>query len=100
MRKIITLQQLFVLLISASLVIVVVALPKNDLANSIVNYPSTLDAPLIDMNWCGKDSQNDQGVVLLSAKGSVYRSEDRGATWQKMTDAFVRSSINNRMNLN
>ena len=68
-------------MISASLVVVVVALPRNDLANNIVNYPSTLDAPLTDMVWCGKDAENDQGVVLLSAKGSVYRSEDRGASW-------------------
>lgn len=97
----ITFQQMMVLLISASLImVVVVALPRNDFTNIVGNFPSTLDSPLIDMNWCGKDAQNDQGIVLLSAKGSVYRSEDRGTTWQKMNDAFVRASINNRMNLN
>lgn len=97
----ITFQQMMVLLISASLIMVVaVALPRNDFTNIVGNFPSTLDSPLIDMNWCGKDAQNDQGIVLLSAKGSAYRSEDRGTTWQKMNDAFVRASINNRMNLN
>lgn len=69
---------MIVLLVSASLV---AALPRSDLASTIEHYPSTLDAPLTDMNWCGEDPQNDSGVVLLTAKGSVYRSEDRGATW-------------------
>ena len=44
------------LLISASLV---AALPKNELASTIEHYPSTLDAPLTDMNWCGEDPQSD-----------------------------------------
>lgn len=73
---------------------------KNDYSNSVIGNPSSLDSPLQDIQWCGENITNDQKVVLLTAKGSIYRSEDRGASWIKMVDSFTRAGINAKMDLN
>ena len=31
--------------------------------------------------WCGI---NDESILVLSEKGSVYRSRDRGNSWKKL----------------
>lgn len=40
-----------------------------------------LDSPVSDMLWCGN---NNEVILVLSNKGSVYRSRDRGTTWKKL----------------
>ncbi|EGR32320.1 hypothetical protein IMG5_088080 [Ichthyophthirius multifiliis] len=61
---------------------------------------SSLDSSLQDIHWCGENSTNDQGVVLLTSKGSVYISENRGINWQKKVEQFIREGINAQQNLN
>lgn len=46
-----------------------------------------LDSSLVDINWCGS-AGNDNTVLVLTEKGSVYRSEDKGMTWTKKTEVF------------
>ena len=40
-----------------------------------------LDSPVSDMLWCG--SQNDV-ILVLTDKGTVFRSRDRGSQWKKL----------------
>ncbi|KAL4482775.1 hypothetical protein ABPG72_022335 [Tetrahymena utriculariae] len=72
---------------------------KNEYSSSVIGNPSSLDSPLQDIQWCGENSSNDNMVVLLTQKGSVYRSEDRGASWIKMVDSFARVGVNVKMDL-
>jgi photosystem II stability/assembly factor-like uncharacterized protein len=46
-----------------------------------------IDSPLVDIVWCGADSIDDQ-VLVLTEKGSVYKSNDKGLTWHKKTEVF------------
>lgn len=48
---------------------------------------SYIDAPLINIHWCGDNMENDNTVnkyiinnqlLALTSKGSVYRSDDKG----------------------
>jgi photosystem II stability/assembly factor-like uncharacterized protein len=41
----------------------------------------------VDIIWCGNEN-NDNTVLVLSEKGSVYRSIDKGMTWEKKTEYF------------
>ena len=41
----------------------------------------------MDINWCGQQGA-DNIVLVLTEKGSVYRSQDKGITWQKKTEMF------------
>lgn len=55
-----------------------------------------LDSPLlgnifnlsIDIVWCGNNEDNDRNVIVLTSKGSVYKSSDKGDSWEKLTEAF------------
>jgi hypothetical protein len=49
---------------------------------------SFIDSALIDIVWCGMDSDSDDKVLLLSSKGSVYRSDDKGSSWIKLAEVF------------
>ena len=40
-----------------------------------------LDSGVKDIMWCG--SSNEM-ILVLSEKGNIYRSRDRGATWKKI----------------
>ena len=40
-----------------------------------------LDAQVSDMMWCG--GQNEV-ILILTEKGTVYRSRDRGSSWKKL----------------
>ncbi|EGR30448.1 hypothetical protein IMG5_131920 [Ichthyophthirius multifiliis] len=68
--------------------------------NDIQINISSLDSPLQEIHWCGDDSSNDQGVVLLTTKGSVYTSDNRGISWQKKVEQFIKEGINAQQNLN
>ncbi len=46
-----------------------------------------LDSALVDIIWCGNEN-DDNTVLVLSEKGSVYRSGDKGMTWEKKTEYF------------
>ncbi len=55
-----------------------------------------LDAPLLDVIWCGSSSQNDQNVLVLTDKGTIYKSSDRGVQFQRKTqdmDKIARMQI-------
>lgn len=73
---------------------------KDDYSSIVKDSPSSLDSPLSDIQWCGENPSNDQKVVLLTSKGSVYRSEDRGVNWIRMTDSFTKAGINAKMDVN
>jgi hypothetical protein len=45
-----------------------------------------LDSAVGDMMWCGKDNEV---TLVLTGKGSVYRSRDRGFTWKKLQSAMA-----------
>ena len=40
-----------------------------------------LDSGVGDMMWCGKDNEV---ILVLTGKGSVYGSRDRGSSWKKL----------------
>lgn len=48
---------------------------------------SYIDAPLINIHWC------TDTVIALTSKGSVYRSDDRGRQWTKMSEVFHRKAL-------
>ncbi len=54
---------------------------------------SFLDSSLIDIVWCGTDKNSDDKVLLLSSKGSVYRSDDKGSSWLKLAEVFHKKGI-------
>ena len=54
---------------------------------------SNLDATLLDVIWCGNNSQDSNNVLLLSSKGTVYKSSDKGEKWEKMTEVFTKKAI-------
>ena len=46
-----------------------------------------IDSPLVDIVWCGGETLDNQ-VLVLTEKGSVYKSNDKGVTWYKKTEIF------------
>jgi hypothetical protein len=40
-----------------------------------------MDSLVRDIMWCGS---NNDVILVLSEKGSVYRSRDRGYSWKKL----------------
>lgn len=48
---------------------------------------SYIDAPLINIHWC------PQSVLALTSKGSIYRSDDNGRQWVKMSEVFHRKAL-------
>ncbi len=44
-----------------------------------------LDGALLDMIWCGSSLENDNDVLVLTEKGTVYRSVDRGYNFERKT---------------
>jgi len=47
-----------------------------------------LDSPVKDLMWCGPGNEY---ILVLSEKGSIYRSRDRGISWKKMQSALTLS---------
>ncbi|CAD8152890.1 unnamed protein product [Paramecium pentaurelia] len=56
-------------------------------ASNIDVQISYIDAPLINIHWCSDT------VLALTSKGSVYRSDDRGRQWTKMSEIFHRKAL-------
>jgi photosystem II stability/assembly factor-like uncharacterized protein len=54
---------------------------------------SFLDSSLIDLVWCGSDVASDDKVLLLTSKGSVYRSDDKGSSWVKLAEVFHKKAV-------
>jgi hypothetical protein len=52
-----------------------------------VHY-TLLDSPLLDIVWCGNNQGDDYNVLILTNKGTVYRSTDRGNTWETLSQVF------------
>jgi hypothetical protein len=40
-----------------------------------------LDSQISDMMWCGN---SNEVILVLTNKGTVYRSRDRGTSWKKL----------------
>lgn len=47
-----------------------------------------LDSEVSDMMWCGKDNE---ATLVLTDKGSIYRSRDRGFTWKKLQSVMAKA---------
>lgn len=41
--------------------------------------------------WCGT---NDDVILVLTVKGTVYRSKDRGYNWKKLQNVINRTGQN------
>ena len=39
--------------------------------------------------WCGK---SNEAILVLTERGSVYKSRDRGATWKKLANVFKKTA--------
>ncbi|CAD8063565.1 unnamed protein product [Paramecium sonneborni] len=57
------------------------------LSSNIDVQISYIDASLINIHWCSDT------VLALTSKGSVYRSDDRGRQWTKMSEIFHRKAL-------
>lgn len=44
-----------------------------------------IDSTVQDLLWCGGSNEI---ILILTQKGTVYRSRDRGLTWKKMQNAL------------
>ena len=51
---------------------------------------SSIDAPLLDITWCGLG--NSQTILILTDKGTVYRTTDEGQKWDKLKDDFHKTA--------
>ena len=47
-----------------------------------------LDSSLVDIIWCGDSKKEEMTIVVLTEKGSVYRTSDKGLSWEKKTEYF------------
>ncbi|CAD8155036.1 unnamed protein product [Paramecium octaurelia] len=66
---------------------IILMLITHCLAANIDVQISYIDAPLINIHWCSDT------VLALTSKGSVYRSDDRGRQWIKMSEIFHRKAL-------
>lgn len=60
-----------------------------------LNY---IDAPLLDIVWCGDDDKQREGketLFVLTNKGTVYNSNDLGKTWNKLRETFLKTGKKN-----
>lgn len=57
---------------------------------------SYIDSNLLDIVWCGEETVfyfTYIQVLVLSSKGSIYRSTDKGNEWTKMSEIFHRKGL-------
>lgn len=47
-----------------------------------------IDANVNDMMWCG--NQNEV-ILVLTQRGTVYRSRDRGSSWKKLQSVMAQA---------
>jgi photosystem II stability/assembly factor-like uncharacterized protein len=58
-------------------------------ADSVDYHKFELDSSVRDIMWCGN---KNEAILVLSEKGSVYRSRDRGTTWKKLQNVFKKTA--------
>lgn len=46
-----------------------------------------IDSPLVDIIWCGEEKAS-ASIIVLSEKGVVYRSVNKGLSWLNMKPYF------------
>lgn len=49
------------------------------------------DSPLMDIIWCGENKPS-ASIIVLTEKGTVYRSVNKGSTWLNMKPYFKTSA--------
>lgn len=62
------------------------ALPDKE---SIAISNTNIDSKLIDIVWCGEAKED---VMVLTEKGTVYRSDNHGETWKKLRETFAKAA--------
>ena len=40
--------------------------------------------------WCG---QNNEAILVLTEKGTIYRSRDKGSSWKKLQNILNKSGM-------
>lgn len=53
----------------------------NTTLRDVEHITTFIDSPLMDMSWCGN---NDQALLALTEKGTVYSTNDFGNTWTNL----------------
>ena len=48
---------------------------------------SDSDSPLVDIIWCG-EGKPSASIIVLTEKGTAYRSVNKGSTWLNMKPYF------------
>lgn len=49
-----------------------------------------IDSEVKDILWCG---QNNEAIIVLTSKGTVYRSRDKGSSWKKLQSILNKSGL-------
>jgi len=62
---------------------------------SLSYHTSKFDSPPEDLIWCG---HNNEIIILLTETSSVYRSKDKGNTWEKLNPTLIDDAKNIREN--
>ena len=73
----------------------IIHLVSSQSSSSLVYHTSKFDSPPEDLIWCGK---NDEIIILLTETSSVYRSKDKGITWEKLNPTLIDDAKNIREN--
>ena len=58
-------------------------------ADSVDYHKFELDGSVSDIMWCGK---SNEAILVLTEKGSVYRSRDRGSSWKILQKVFQKTA--------
>jgi hypothetical protein len=57
-------------------------------SNQIDIQISQIDSSVMQIHWCASNR-----VLILTSKGTIYRSEDSGRQWVRMTDLLIRKAL-------
>ena len=49
-----------------------------------------MDSEVKDILWCGT---SNEAIIVLTDKGSVYRSRDKGTSWKKLQSILNKSGL-------
>ncbi|KAL4497318.1 hypothetical protein ABPG72_011253 [Tetrahymena utriculariae] len=58
---------------------------KQDISKS-KNY---LDSEIVDVIWCGTETQNDKNVLVQTDSGTIYRSQNKMVHFENISDNLV-----------
>ena len=64
-------------------------------SSSLSYHTSKVDSPPEDLIWCG---YNNDIIILLTETSSVYRSKDKGNTWELLNPTLIDDAKNIREN--